>query len=1089
MADDKRLEEIADSNNPIPKRILIADDDNSMLRLMVDIFQDEDYIIQTAKKGEGVLKALEEEEFDFVVTDLIMPDKSGEQLIRAIKKTGSPRPVVVVSGHGTIQEIERIKRIGVYDFLPKPFNVENLREIVRRGVTEIDEIASRLAWYSNLDKPEGYTPELNEELEYRRNARGIVAKGEKVLLVANTEQERDNLDNLLLDLGYCVDRTLDCGKALTMIEQTQFDVVLTDMTLSGGHGISVVDRAGTTSRARKKRTKVVVLSEYSDRENQLKTLKSVLLGASDVITKPRDIADLDQRVIKSSVWRALRLAKGSKSLRKNKVLVVGSDYEDLVKSLEKQKYKVDVVSGEEDVDEVKKLDGYHVVLLNERFGLDMLGKIKQTDPKIKALVLASKHLTPEEAVSSMVYGIDDVVYQSDVETMAAAVENSVMTSPLQKKAYDSINAFVKKHLELAENPLERFAELCSTGSLEDRALACCARSLLHFRLGDLESIREAINCLHNAKKLNPESNMPFVLYTNFVSKLPAETVSMLTKNLDDSLRQLEIKPYYFMRMRDSLLDEQKRRAEEEGYVTPTQPTRSKIMKFHSHDYWFYMKSAPLESMISYRNNINFFQRINRRYEDWRSLFGFVSSKNYKTPVAGFKAVITDAKEPFILEAEDGNAPVEPEVFNQLEQSKKDRARLSALLSACVRHAAYTCANGPIALAKNHVDNLEEFWEERLGTRVVEPIKALLKRKEISLDEKLKEEGRSLDQELEEIEKAFHESTHRLRKALAAQEPKGYYSDWWTSNAAVNSAGDVYKYGFLRTRSGLPIVVDLATVFHFRDFLSFLSENEEEKVEREKGYVKQFFNDYSEAVSRGINKIVQEYEASPKKFIIQEFEKDASEIRKTVLESEQTQEKEPGEEEIFFKGEHLVGLRYVSYYPSVDKIDALKKYFVTEVADKLPVGEYFTALKEYAKDKGDDVVEYVCEVERFATNLKPKKPLKVTDEILSHKLIPAYYNALCNRGMLMGGTLSQFTSEKLDKGDLNGAGIGGKLNDISLSFQNALRGIRTYHKLLSENPEYIPEEGEFENYQRLEGALDKLCGLFKTAKEKGQNEKS
>jgi signal transduction histidine kinase len=115
-------------------KILIIDDDESMLDSCSQIFAKEVYKTETAMDGETGLQKVKEMKPDLVLVDLKMPGKDGMEVLEELKIIDPNCLAIVITGYGTLESaVEAMKR-GAYDFLPKPFTPDELRIIVHRGL-------------------------------------------------------------------------------------------------------------------------------------------------------------------------------------------------------------------------------------------------------------------------------------------------------------------------------------------------------------------------------------------------------------------------------------------------------------------------------------------------------------------------------------------------------------------------------------------------------------------------------------------------------------------------------------------------------------------------------------------------------------------------------------------------------------------------------------------------------------------------------------------------------------------------------------------------------------------------------------------
>ena len=112
------------------KKIMVVDD-SIVIRKMVEIaLENENYTIESAVSGKEALKKVDAIEPDLVILDIMLPDVSGIEILKAIKASKGI-PVIMLSGKNSPQDIELAKAQGADDFAPKPFKEEELVEKIK----------------------------------------------------------------------------------------------------------------------------------------------------------------------------------------------------------------------------------------------------------------------------------------------------------------------------------------------------------------------------------------------------------------------------------------------------------------------------------------------------------------------------------------------------------------------------------------------------------------------------------------------------------------------------------------------------------------------------------------------------------------------------------------------------------------------------------------------------------------------------------------------------------------------------------------------------------------------------------------------
>ena len=114
--------------------ILIVDDEEGIRRSVADVLADEGYRPALASDGEEALGYLKERAADLVLLDVAMPGRDGIEILKQLRETHPTVPVVMMSGHGTIETAVRATKLGAYDFLEKPLSYDKLLLCVRHGL-------------------------------------------------------------------------------------------------------------------------------------------------------------------------------------------------------------------------------------------------------------------------------------------------------------------------------------------------------------------------------------------------------------------------------------------------------------------------------------------------------------------------------------------------------------------------------------------------------------------------------------------------------------------------------------------------------------------------------------------------------------------------------------------------------------------------------------------------------------------------------------------------------------------------------------------------------------------------------------------
>ncbi len=123
----------------IGSRILLVDDEIIFANNMSKLLTSRGYRVITANNGESAIRELEEKDFDVVVLDLKMPGMDGITTLKEIKKLGLFTETLILTGHGSVDTALEAIKIGAYDYLAKPCEINELVEKIEGAWSKKDD--------------------------------------------------------------------------------------------------------------------------------------------------------------------------------------------------------------------------------------------------------------------------------------------------------------------------------------------------------------------------------------------------------------------------------------------------------------------------------------------------------------------------------------------------------------------------------------------------------------------------------------------------------------------------------------------------------------------------------------------------------------------------------------------------------------------------------------------------------------------------------------------------------------------------------------------------------------------------------------
>ena len=146
--------------------ILVVDDEPDIRHLVQEILEDEGYEVSVAENGEAARDAHRQRRPDLVLLDIWMPDLDGISLLKEWSEDGHlPMPVIVMSGHGTVETAVEATRLGAYDFIEKPLSLAKLLLTIEHALeTEQLQQENRglLEQAAPIKAPIGKSPQMQQ---------------------------------------------------------------------------------------------------------------------------------------------------------------------------------------------------------------------------------------------------------------------------------------------------------------------------------------------------------------------------------------------------------------------------------------------------------------------------------------------------------------------------------------------------------------------------------------------------------------------------------------------------------------------------------------------------------------------------------------------------------------------------------------------------------------------------------------------------------------------------------------------------------------------------------------------------------------
>jgi len=167
--------------------ILIVDDDEMVCRILSQKLTSEGYSCATTSNGKEALSYFYKDDYSLIIADIKMPEMDGLEILKTIKATNPSTIVVMITGYPEIETVVEALRLGAYDFIMKPFNLDLVVHTVKRAI-EKKELAEGVQTYQvNLAKlAEERAAELQMALQFLNKSHL-----DSVKVLARAIEERD----------------------------------------------------------------------------------------------------------------------------------------------------------------------------------------------------------------------------------------------------------------------------------------------------------------------------------------------------------------------------------------------------------------------------------------------------------------------------------------------------------------------------------------------------------------------------------------------------------------------------------------------------------------------------------------------------------------------------------------------------------------------------------------------------------------------------------------------------------------------------------------------------------------------------------
>ena len=237
-------------------KLLMVDDEKEFLETSARALGRRDFDIHLAYDGTTALQMMQQDQYDIVVLDVKMPGLDGVEVFRRMQETWPSVPVILLTGHGSINQAFQTSKEGVADYLTKPCDIDEL-------TSHIQDVLARVG-----KRPQPQNVSTDDIKDFIH-----------VLLVDDEVELLESLKRILERRQMEIHTAQSGEKALQLLKDTFVDVVVLDVKMPGMDGLDVLQKI----KEKFPTVEVILLTGHPSVETAIRGIK---LGASEYFIKP-----------------------------------------------------------------------------------------------------------------------------------------------------------------------------------------------------------------------------------------------------------------------------------------------------------------------------------------------------------------------------------------------------------------------------------------------------------------------------------------------------------------------------------------------------------------------------------------------------------------------------------------------------------------------------------------------------------------------------------------------------------------------------------------------------------------------------------
>jgi len=144
-------------NGDVRHRVLVVDDEESVRFFLLKGLRKEGFDVEAAASGRAAVDRLAKAPYDVVLTDIVMPDVTGLDVLKAVHEMDKDAVVILMTAHGSVENAIDALRLGAFDYLTKPFELKELLVRIERGLSRrtVERENRKLRFFVSKQMAEG----------------------------------------------------------------------------------------------------------------------------------------------------------------------------------------------------------------------------------------------------------------------------------------------------------------------------------------------------------------------------------------------------------------------------------------------------------------------------------------------------------------------------------------------------------------------------------------------------------------------------------------------------------------------------------------------------------------------------------------------------------------------------------------------------------------------------------------------------------------------------------------------------------------------------------------------------------------------